>query len=226
MDDADLYADLYADVDGPKLPSTTGLANELASTRAEREALEARLQSLRSDNVATRAGLEDLTRRACVILSTARLELKRKDEQLEDCQRQIQRLKKGVARKPSDRCSSSKETTSTTSSSEARKAPQDRLRSTEPLAWETRTDPPRSTEPLAWETRADRPRSTQPLASEPRRVDRQRSTEFLASEPSADAPRSAIEPGAKLVSMSSSEDDDEEKEASAKRTRFVSERRV
>ena len=92
--------DLYADLDGPpRLPSTTGLANELSSARADREALEARLESLRAENLTTRGRLEDLTKRACVILATARQELKRKDEQLAQCQREISRAKEGASRR-------------------------------------------------------------------------------------------------------------------------------
>ena len=85
--------DLYADIDDAqaRLPSTTGLMTELAAVRAEREALEARLTALRAENATGRAAIQDLTRRACVILATARRELQRKDEQHEECRRELRR---------------------------------------------------------------------------------------------------------------------------------------
>ena len=50
MDDSKSF-DIYADLDDatPRLPSSTELSADLAAARAEREALEARLQNLRSD---------------------------------------------------------------------------------------------------------------------------------------------------------------------------------
>ena len=47
---------------------------------------EAQLAALKSDNLSRRAQIEDLTQRACVLLATARLEIKRKEEQLEAVQ--------------------------------------------------------------------------------------------------------------------------------------------
>ena len=90
MDDSKSF-DIYADLDDatPRLPSSTELSADLAAARAEREALEARLQNLRSDYAAGREAIQELTRKACVILVTARLELQRKDEALATCRKQI-----------------------------------------------------------------------------------------------------------------------------------------
>ena len=76
--------DLYGDLDAAsrQLPSTIELRAQLAKLGHEREALEAQLQGLQSEEQASRDALRDLTRRACVLLMTARLELKRKDEQI------------------------------------------------------------------------------------------------------------------------------------------------
>ena len=84
-DDAD---DLYGDLDEatPQLASEVALGKELAAVVGEREALEAQLATLKSDNLSRRAQIEDLTQRACVLLATARLEIKRKEEQLQAAQ--------------------------------------------------------------------------------------------------------------------------------------------
>ena len=82
-DDDDLYGDL--DDTMPRLASTTGLTAELTTVRTERVALESRLQTLRTEGAASREAIQDLTRRACVLLATARHELQRKDEQLAAC---------------------------------------------------------------------------------------------------------------------------------------------
>ena len=88
--------DLYGDLDDalPRLASTTGLAAELSTVRTQREALERQLQELRARGTGSREAIQDLTRRACVLLATARRELQRKDEQLEACSTQISNERK------------------------------------------------------------------------------------------------------------------------------------
>ena len=82
MDLDDLYGDLDA---APKqLPSAIELRGRLTEVVNEREALEAQLQALQSEERASRAALRDLMHRACVLLATARLELQRKDKQLNE----------------------------------------------------------------------------------------------------------------------------------------------
>ena len=78
--------DLYGDLDAaPKqLPSAIELRGRLAEVVNEREALEAQLQALQSEEQASRAALRDLMHRASVLLATARLELQRKDKQLNE----------------------------------------------------------------------------------------------------------------------------------------------
>ena len=78
-DDAELLFTLDT---GPLLPSTVELRNQLVAATAEREALEASLQSLQNDERTAREAIKDLTQRACIVLATARLELRRKDAQL------------------------------------------------------------------------------------------------------------------------------------------------
>jgi hypothetical protein len=78
--------DLYGDLDAaPKqLPSAIELRGRLTEVVNEREALEAQLQALQSEEQASRAALRDLMHRASVLLATARLELQRKDKQLNE----------------------------------------------------------------------------------------------------------------------------------------------
>ena len=86
--------DLYGDV-GPsnrstgsysapqvKLASTVELRASLAAAIQERKALEAQLEALQAEAKAGREAIQDVTRRACVLLATARLELQRKDDQI------------------------------------------------------------------------------------------------------------------------------------------------
>ena len=88
-DDDDDEALLYGDIGSgaaPLLPSEVELRATLATTVAQRESLEAHLRSLQSEELQAREAIKDLTRRACVLLTTARHELKRKDEQLSGLQ--------------------------------------------------------------------------------------------------------------------------------------------
>ena len=81
MDDADLlFGGL--DTEAPLLPSVVELGSELKIAAAERMDLEAALEALQTDELATREAIKDLTQRACVLLATARREIQRKDEQL------------------------------------------------------------------------------------------------------------------------------------------------
>lgn len=80
-DDADLYGDLEATAP-PQLPSVVELRGRLTAIVSEREALEAELQTLQAEEQEKRELIKDLTHRACVLIVTARAELKRKDAQL------------------------------------------------------------------------------------------------------------------------------------------------
>lgn len=84
-DDTDLYGGLEA---APQLPSAFELRRQLAPAVAEREALEARLGALTAEHVQGREEIKDLTRRACVLLATARLELRRKETMLQEARAQ------------------------------------------------------------------------------------------------------------------------------------------
>ena len=64
------------------VPATKHHAWAHVAATAEREALEASLQSLQNDERTAREAIKDLTQRACIVLATARLELRRKDAQL------------------------------------------------------------------------------------------------------------------------------------------------
>jgi uncharacterized protein (DUF3084 family) len=82
---ADLDADLYGGLElEPRLPSAVELAGKLSTVVAERETLEAELRALQAEDLQLREAIKDLTRRTCVLLATARLELKRKDAQIDD----------------------------------------------------------------------------------------------------------------------------------------------
>lgn len=84
MADDDMLG-LYDGLDsGPRLPSVVELGKSLATAVGEREALEAQLHELKAQEAATRASIKDLTRRACILLATARSELKRKESALEE----------------------------------------------------------------------------------------------------------------------------------------------
>ena len=76
--------DLYGDLEGatPLLPSAVELRNRLSAATERRVALEAHLQELQAEGHAAREAIKDLTPRMCVLLATARLELKRKHDQL------------------------------------------------------------------------------------------------------------------------------------------------
>ena len=80
-DDAELYGDLEAP---PQLPSAVELRSRLATALGQRKALEAQLETLQAEDRDAREAIKDLTRRACVLLSTARLELKRKEAALKE----------------------------------------------------------------------------------------------------------------------------------------------
>lgn len=66
---------------------------------SERKALEARLDALQAENKSRRSEIHELTRRACILLATARLELKRKGERLTQ-----QRKKAKHQRQPGEPC--------------------------------------------------------------------------------------------------------------------------
>ena len=68
-DDAALYGGLEV---VPQLPSVVELRNRLASVTSERKALESQLSDLQSMDQAARETIKDLTRRACILLATAR----------------------------------------------------------------------------------------------------------------------------------------------------------
>lgn len=82
-DDAALYGDL--DEAAPKLASEHELSTQLTAVVREREHLEAKLEALKAENISRRDAIQDLTRRACIMLTTARTELQRKNEQLGAC---------------------------------------------------------------------------------------------------------------------------------------------
>lgn len=81
-DEAALYAGLSHEA-APQLASVHELRTELAAATQERETLESQLQALQAENRSRRDSIQDLTRRACVLLATARLELRRMDEELD-----------------------------------------------------------------------------------------------------------------------------------------------
>ena len=99
-DEVDLYGD---GVFERALPSVVELEGSLAVARAERIELERELARVQQDCRTTKAEAEDLTRRACTILSTARLEIRRKEEMLEAEARAHRRPDKKRARDPERR---------------------------------------------------------------------------------------------------------------------------
>ena len=79
MEDDLLYEGLDAP---PQLPSVVELRKDLSAVVRERRALEVHLEQLQAEDKQVRTDIKDLTSRACILLTTARMELKRKDEQL------------------------------------------------------------------------------------------------------------------------------------------------
>ena len=76
--------DLYGDIDiSSQLPSHVELERSLDEAVARRTGLQAELQSLQQQFAAGKLRVEDLTRRMCVLLQTAQLEIKRKEDQLD-----------------------------------------------------------------------------------------------------------------------------------------------
>jgi hypothetical protein len=76
--------DLYGDIDiSSQLPSHVELEHSLDEAVARRTSLQAELQSLQQQFAAGKLRVEDLTRRMCVLLQTAQLEIKRKEDQLD-----------------------------------------------------------------------------------------------------------------------------------------------
>ena len=75
--------DLYADMDEtPRLPSNVELRRSLSSAVERRQELEVQAKALESQFNGDKERVQDLTRRVCVLLKTARLEIQRKEEQL------------------------------------------------------------------------------------------------------------------------------------------------
>ena len=79
MDDDD---ELYGDLTRPALPSVIELRGRLESVISKRKALEAQLEALQAEELQSREDIKDASRRACILLATARLELQRNDAQL------------------------------------------------------------------------------------------------------------------------------------------------
>ena len=76
--------DLYGDIDiSTQLPSHVELERSLEAAVARRTGLQAELQSLQQQFAAGKPRVEDLTRRMCILLQTAQLEIKRKEDQLD-----------------------------------------------------------------------------------------------------------------------------------------------
>ena len=76
--------DLYGDIDiSTQLPSHVELERSLEEAVARRTGLQAELQSLQQQFAAGKPRVEDLTRRMCILLQTAQLEIKRKEDQLD-----------------------------------------------------------------------------------------------------------------------------------------------
>lgn len=78
-DDWLLYGGLE---DAPRLASAVELRKQLACAVEERATLATRLKSLQTERQQMRDSIELVTRNACVVLATARLELQRLDVQL------------------------------------------------------------------------------------------------------------------------------------------------
>ena len=75
--------DLYADMDEtPRLPSNVELRRSLSSAVERRQELEVQAKAHESQFNGDKERVQDLTRRVCVLLKTARLEIQRKEEQL------------------------------------------------------------------------------------------------------------------------------------------------
>ena len=83
-EDAALYAGLE---EPPQLASAVDLQCQLDAAITERKALEERLRDLQTEYQQGRETMQDLTRRACVLLATARLEVGRKAAKLEQAAR-------------------------------------------------------------------------------------------------------------------------------------------
>ena len=76
--------DLYGDIDiSTQLPSHVELERSLEEAVARRTGLQAELQSLQQQFAAGKPRVEDLTRCMCILLQTAQLEIKRKEDQLD-----------------------------------------------------------------------------------------------------------------------------------------------
>ena len=87
----DLTADLYSNLDNldvPQRPSDFTLRRSLAAAKGEREALEAEVLTLREAVGTAKERLQTSVRSACVILCTARRELRRKGDRLAALQKQ------------------------------------------------------------------------------------------------------------------------------------------
>ena len=80
-DDYDLYGGM--DIAAQQLPSSVELQSSLEEAVARRTNLQAELQSLQEQFASGKQRVEDLTRRVCVLLKTAQLEISRKAAQLE-----------------------------------------------------------------------------------------------------------------------------------------------
>ena len=80
-------SELYDTIeDTPGLPSEIELAQSLAAAREKRRALQATLAELKEEVGQGRPRLEEAIRRACIVLCTARTELRRKQRQLEEAE--------------------------------------------------------------------------------------------------------------------------------------------
>jgi hypothetical protein len=87
----EMAEDLYDDVSVQQLPSALELRQSLVAAQTERAGLQAELDALQRTFQSTKPALEDLVKRACVLLCTARQEIRRKEEQLQQLQQEAQR---------------------------------------------------------------------------------------------------------------------------------------
>jgi len=76
--------DLYESMDiTSQLPSSVELESSLEEAVAHRTRLQAELDSLQAQFKGGKQRVEDLTRRVCILLQTAQLEIQRKDAELQ-----------------------------------------------------------------------------------------------------------------------------------------------
>ncbi|KAL1510511.1 hypothetical protein AB1Y20_006815 [Prymnesium parvum] len=97
--DDDLYGDLLSTAT-PQLPSSFSLKKQIKDEIDERMKLEEKLQALQQEFTSRKEDVMELTKRACQILLTARLELQRKDKLIMDLQQRTSQATASTSRDP------------------------------------------------------------------------------------------------------------------------------